>query len=146
MDLSYVCRGKQGHKVPLFLNPGAGVLAGPMSGDGSQVTVQSCRGRENRGLAMADRRRSGKWRRCYVVLFLQAFQNFLSELVGSACAYRDSKTKQARADVVVVRVSGVMSVRGPMLEYAANYMRWILCRLFLPTWRTISPRLSRRTL
>jgi hypothetical protein len=26
MDLSYVCRGKQGHKVPLFLNIGAGVL------------------------------------------------------------------------------------------------------------------------
>ncbi len=51
MDLSYVCRGKQGHKVPLFLNLGAGVLAGRNTSEASQVTVQSCKGRENRGNA-----------------------------------------------------------------------------------------------
>lgn len=41
MDLSYVCRGKQGHKVPLFLIVGAGVLTALNSGVPAQVTVQS---------------------------------------------------------------------------------------------------------
>lgn len=31
MDLSYVCRGKQGHKVPAFLIVGARVLTGLMA-------------------------------------------------------------------------------------------------------------------
>lgn len=41
MDLSYVCRGKQGHKVPLFLIVGAGVLTVLIIGISASVTVQS---------------------------------------------------------------------------------------------------------
>jgi hypothetical protein len=41
MDLSYVCRGKQGHKVPLFLIVGAGVLTLLNTGVTASVTVQS---------------------------------------------------------------------------------------------------------
>ncbi|CAI8772113.1 hypothetical protein EMIT0347P_10569 [Pseudomonas sp. IT-347P] len=75
--------------------------------------------------------------------FLQTFQNFLSELLDSARDKRSRNIRQARTGGVVVRVSGVMPVAGPMLEYRQNFMRWILCSLLLPTWRTMCPCLSR---
>lgn len=85
MDLSYVCRGKQGHKVPLFLNIGAGVLTLLNAGVTARVTVQSRSSPGNRAMMNSDRQCSGKWRRWYVVFFLQAFQYFLSEFLDSAC-------------------------------------------------------------
>ncbi|CAI8846305.1 hypothetical protein EMIT0P265_20587 [Pseudomonas zeae] len=78
-----------------------------------------------------------------MVFFLQAFQYFLSELFDSAYGKHARKVRQARPSLVVVRVSGVMSAPGPMLEYRQNFMRWILCSLLLPTWRTMCPCLSR---
>lgn len=41
MDLSYVCRGKQGHKVPSFMKVGAGLLTLPGTEVALCVTVRS---------------------------------------------------------------------------------------------------------
>lgn len=55
MDLSYVCRGKQGHKVPSFLKLGAGLLT-PFGTDVVRcLTVWSRKSLENRDIYVVGR-------------------------------------------------------------------------------------------